>query len=115
MPAVSEAQQSFFRLVNAYKQGALKKSQVSPSVVATAKEMSRKEIADYLKLKKRNMTEGYDDDTLEPIDPSYAIYEDITMEDVLKFKAILDMLDIAPNAEGHLIMGNRRMGSYIRL
>lgn len=115
MPAKSEQQMAFFRLVNAYKQGALKKSQVSPSVVSAAKEMSRKEIADYLKLKKRNMTEGYDDDSLPDIDPSYEVYEDITMQDVMKFKALLDMLDIAPNAEGHLIMGNRRMGSYIRL
>jgi hypothetical protein len=105
MPAISEAQMNFFRLVNAYKKGGLKKSQVSKDVVATAKEMSKKQIADYLTMKKRSMHEG--DDTLEDIDPSYEVYEDITMEDVLKFKAILDMLDIEPNEEGHLIQGRR--------
>lgn len=106
MPATSEAQMNFFRLVNAYKKGGLKKSQVSKDVVATAKEMSKKQIADYLTMKKRSMHEG-DDDTLEDIDPSYEVYEDISMEDVLKFKAILDMLDIEPNEEGHLIQGRR--------
>ena len=74
--------------------------------------MSKKEIADYLKLKKRSMHD-YNDDTLEDIDPAYEVYEDITMEDVLKFKAILDMLDIAPNAEGHLVAG--RSSKYIRM
>ena len=53
------------------------------------------------------------DDTLEDIDPNYSVYEDISMEDILKFKAILDMLDISPNAEGHLIMG--RGSKYIRM
>lgn len=106
MPATSEAQMNFFRLVNAYKKGGLKKSQVSKDVVKTAKEMSKKQIADYLTMKKRSMHEG-DDDTLEDIDPSYEVYEDISMEDVLKFKAILDMLDIEPNEEGHLIQSRR--------
>lgn len=117
MPAKSEQQMAFFRLVNAYKQGALKKSQVSKEVVSAAKDMTKKEISDYLSMKKRNMYEAYDDDSLPDIDPSYSVYEDIKMEDVLKFKAILDMLDIEPNSEGHLIMGSgkRAMGKYIRL
>jgi len=74
--------------------------------------MTKKEIADYLTLKKRN-GDIYNDDTLEDIDPSYEVYEDITMEDILKFQAILDMLDISPNAEGHLVM--KRGGKYMRL
>jgi transcription elongation GreA/GreB family factor len=114
MPAISEAQQNFFKLVNAYKKGGLKKSEVSKEVVSAAKEMTKKEIADYLTLKKRNMHDiNAEDDTLEDIDPSYTVYEDITMEDILKFKAILDMLDISPNAEGHLVV-NRR-GKYMRI
>ena len=113
MPATSEAQMNFFRLVNAYKKGGLKKSEVSKDVVATAKEMTKKQISDYLTLKKRNMHNTDNADTLEDIDPSYEVYEDITMQDILKFKAILDMLDIAPNAEGHLIMG--RSSKYIRM
>ena len=54
-----------------------------------------------------------DDDTLEDIDISYEVYENIKMEDILKLKAILDMLDISPNAEGHLV--NKRGGRYIRM
>jgi hypothetical protein len=107
MPAVSQAQQNFFKLVNAYKKGGLKKSEVSKDVVQTAKEMTKKQIADYLYLKKRN------DEYLPNIDPTESVYEDITMEDVLKFQAILDMLDIAPNEQGHLIQG--RSSKYIRM
>ncbi len=82
--------------------------------------MTKKEISDYLTVKrymhtmdKKSMHTGYDEDTLEDIDPSYEVYEDITMEDILKFQAILDMLDISPNAEGHLVM--KRGGKYMRL
>ena len=112
MPAVSEAQMNFFRLVNAYKKGGLKKSQVSKEVVAAAKEMTKKQISDYLKLKKRSIN-NYDDDTLEDIDPTYSVYEDISMEDILKFKAILDMLDISADEKGNLVMG--RSSKYIRV
>ena len=73
--------------------------------------MTKKQISDYLTMKKRDM--HTDDDTLPNIEPSDIVYESITMEDVLKFKAILDMLDIEPNAEGHLIMG--RSSKYIRM
>ena len=52
MPAVSIAQQNFFKLVNAYKKGGLKKSEVSKDVVATAKSLTKKDIEDYLKVKK---------------------------------------------------------------
>jgi hypothetical protein len=52
MPASSIAQQNFMRLVNAYKKGGLKKSEVSPAVVATAKEMTKKQISDYTTAKK---------------------------------------------------------------
>ena len=52
MPSESIAQQNFFKLVNAYKSGAIPKSQVSKSVVETAKSLTKKEIEDYLKVKK---------------------------------------------------------------
>jgi len=52
MPAVSIAQQNFFKLVNAYKKGGLKKSEVSKDIVATAKSLTKKDIEDYLKVKK---------------------------------------------------------------
>ena len=52
MPASSIAQQNYMKLVNAYKKGGLKKSEVSPAIVATAKEMTKKQISDYMVAKK---------------------------------------------------------------
>ena len=76
--------------------------------------MTKKQISDYLTLKKRNnINTDNADEPLEDIDPSYEVYESITMDDILKFNAILDMLDISPNAEGHLVVG--RSSKYIRM
>jgi len=60
MPSTSESQQNFFKLVNAYKKGGLKKSEVSKSVIDTAKYMTKKDIEDYLKLEKKSAMEMYD-------------------------------------------------------
>ncbi len=60
MPSTSESQQNFFKLVNAYKKGGLKKSEVSKSVIDTAKSMTKKDIIDYLKLEKKSAMEMYD-------------------------------------------------------
>jgi hypothetical protein len=77
MPSTSEAQMNFFKLVNAYKKGGLKKSDVSKSVVDTAKSMTQKEIEDYLKLEKKSAMEMYGMDEEE--------YTTLTAEDITKF------------------------------
>ena len=77
MPSTSEAQMNFFKLVNAYKKGGLKKSDVSKSVVSTAKSMTKKEIEDYLKLEKKSAMEMYDMNEEE--------YTTLTAEDITKF------------------------------
>ena len=87
MPAVSTAQQNFFKLVNAYKKGGLKKSEVSKDVVSTAKEMSKSAISDYLKLKK-NAPEKVPNNRDMMQDP---VYEDITLEDLYKFQALMEL------------------------
>ena len=83
MPSTSEAQKNFFSLVNAYKKGGLKKSEVSKSVVDTAKYMTKKEIEDYLKLDKsaRNMHYGIP-----------AEDEAITLEDIMEFLDVIEAL-----------------------
>ena len=75
--------------------------------------MTKKQISDYLTLKKRNNINTDNADTLPNIESDYSVYEDITMEDILKFQAILDMLDIAPDEKGHLIQS--RGSKYIRM
>ena len=76
--------------------------------------MTKKQISDYLTLKKRNNIDNTDNaDTLPNIESDYSVYEDITMEDILKFQAILDMLDIAPDEKGILVQS--RSSKYIRM
>ena len=89
MPAVSQAQQNFFKLVNAYKKGGLKKSEVSKDVVATAKEMSKSAISDYLKLKKDAPEKVPSNRTMMEDN----VYEDITLEDLYKFQALMELYD----------------------
>ena len=89
MPAVSQAQQNFFKLVNAYKKGGLKKSEVSKDVVATAKEMSKSAISDYLKLKKDAPEKVSSNRTMMEDN----VYEDITLEDLYKFQALMELYD----------------------
>lgn len=86
MPAVSIAQQNFFKLVNAYKKGGLKKSEVSKDVVATAKSLTKKDIEDYLKVKK-NAPDKIESksDISSPSDTP-----DITEQDILEFAAYIN-------------------------
>lgn len=95
MPAVSQAQQNFFKLVNAYKKGGLKKSEVSKEIVSTAKEMTKKQIGDYLDLKK-NAPDKMPSNRDIMQDP---VYEDITLEDLYKFQALMDLYDQQDNTD----------------
>ena len=47
MPSVSKKQQNFFRIVKAYKDGKIKKKDVSKSVVDAAKGMTKKQISHF--------------------------------------------------------------------
>lgn len=85
MPAVSIAQQNFFKLVNAYKKGGLKKSEVSKDVVATAKSLTKKDIEDYLKVKK-NAPDKVESKSMDT--PSSNT--DITEQDILEFAAYIN-------------------------
>ena len=83
MPSTSESQQNFFKLVNAYKKGGLKKSEVTKSVIDTAKYMTKKDIEDYLKLEKKSAMEMYDMNEEE--------YTTLSTDDINKFiQFILD-------------------------
>jgi hypothetical protein len=111
MPATSIAQQNFFKLVNAYKKGGLKKSEVSKDVVAAAKEMNKKQISDFLKVKKNapdvapsNMRMDLSIVNDPNIDPS--MYEDITLEDLYKFEKLMELYDTQYNS---------RTNKYIKL
>jgi len=86
MPAVSIAQQNFFKLVNAYKKGGLKKSEVSKDIVATAKSLTKKDIEDYLKVKKN----APDKVESKSMDTSPSSNTDITVDDALEFLAYID-------------------------
>ena len=86
MPAVSIAQQNFFKLVNAYKKGGLKKSEVSKDVVATAKSLTKKDIEDYLKVKKN----APDKVESKSINESPSDIPDITEEDVYELLSYID-------------------------
>jgi len=111
MPATSIAQQNFFKLVNAYKKGGLKKSEVSKEVVSAAKEMTKKQIGDYLKVKKNapdtapsNMRMDASVINDPNIDPTE--YEDITLEDLYKFEKLMNLYDT---------QNNSRSKKYIRM
>jgi hypothetical protein len=77
MPSTSESQQNFFKLVNAYKKGGLKKSEVTKPVIDTAKYMTKKDIEDYLKLEKKSAMEMYDMNEEE--------YTTLSTDDINKF------------------------------
>lgn len=47
MPSVSRKQQNFFRLVKAYKNGKIKKKDVSQSIVDAANGMTKKQISHF--------------------------------------------------------------------
>jgi len=111
MPATSIAQQNFFKLVNAYKKGGLKKSEVSKEVVSAAKEMTKKQIGDYLKVKKNAPDVSPSNNRMDAnilndpnIDPT--IYEDITLEDLYKFEKLMELYDT---------QNNTRSKKYIRM
>jgi len=86
MPAVSIAQQNFFKLVNAYKKGGLKKSEVSKDIVATAKSLTKKDIEDYLKVKKN----APDKVESKSIDISPSSKDSITEQDVYELLSYID-------------------------
>ena len=107
MPATSIAQQNFFKLVNAYKKGGLKKSEVSKEVVSAAKELTKKQIGDFLKVKKNarsNMRMEPSMVEYEDIDPEE--YSDITLEDLYKFQILMELYDM---------QNNSRNKNYIKL
>jgi hypothetical protein len=91
MPASSVAQQNFMRLVYAYKTGGLKKSEVSPQIVATAKEMTKKQIDDYTTAKKN----APDKAPMARQDmPEASIdVEGISLQDLIGFLAQLDKME----------------------
>ena len=91
MPASSIAQQNFMRLVNAYKKGGLKKSEVSPQVVATAKEMTKKQIEDYTTAKK-NAPDKAPMARQDMPEASVEI-EDISLKDLIGFLAELEKME----------------------
>jgi len=49
MPAVSKAQENFFRLVNAVQKGALKRKQVGADVWKAAQTMKQSSVQDFMK------------------------------------------------------------------
>ena len=104
MPAVSQKQAALFRLVNAYKAGALKKKDVSPQVVAMAKDLTKKQVSDYITAKKNapetvaaareDMPSSGSMDTAMPDLPTASIeVEDIAIEDLLAFLEYLVQLE----------------------
>lgn len=110
MPATSISQQNFFKLVNAYKKGGLKKSEVSKDIISAAKEMTKKQIGDYLKLKKNAPDTAPSNNRMDAsmmdmnIDPSE--YSDITLEDLYKFEKLMNLYDT---------QNNSRSKKYIRM
>ena len=111
MPATSISQQNFFKLVNAYKKGGLKKSEVSKEVVSAAKEMTKKQIGDYLKVKKNAPDASPSNNRIDAnilndpnIDPSE--YNDITLEDLYKFEKLMNL---------YIAQNNSRSKKYIRM
>ena len=90
MPATSIAQQNFMRLVYAYKQGGLKKSEVSPAVVKTAKEMTKKQIEDYTTAKKNAPDKA--PMARNGVESSIEI-EGITLTDLQEFLKYLESVD----------------------
>jgi hypothetical protein len=88
MPSISQSQQNYMQLVNAYKNKALKKSDVTPSVVATAKSMTQKQIDDMLKVKKNAPEKA----PMARADGSIEI-SDISIEDLMGFLAYLESMD----------------------
>ena len=111
MPATSISQQNFFKLVNAYKKGGLKKSEVSKDIVSAAKEMTKKQIGDYLKVKKNAPDKAPSNMRMDAsiindpnIDPSE--YEDISLEDLYKFEKLMQLYDT---------QNNSRNNNYIKL
>ena len=90
MPAVSQAQANLFRLVNAYKQKALTKKDVSPQVVAMAKDLTKKQISDYMVAKKGAPDKAPMARTgMEGVDTSIEI-EGITLTDLQEFLKYLE-------------------------
>lgn len=78
MPSVSKKQQNFFRLVRLVKDGKIKKSEVSDSIVKAADGMSKKDISDFAdhlkkkKKRKKKVNESYLEDVY--YDTGYDIY-----------------------------------------
>ena len=101
MPATSISQQNFFKLVNAYKKGGLKKSEVSKDIVSAAKEMTKKQIGDYLKVKKNAPDTAPSNNRMDA-----SMYEDITLEDLYKFEKLMQLYDT---------QNNSRSKKYIRM
>ena len=84
---------------------------MSKQVVSAAKEMTKKQIGDYLKVKKNAPDAAHSNNRMESsmiedssIDPSE--YIDITLEDLYKFEKLMELYDT---------QNNSRSKKYIRM
>jgi len=79
---------------------------VSKDIISAAKEMTKKQIGDYLKLKKNAPSNNRMDASMMDanIDPSE--YSDITLEDLYKFEKLMNLYDT---------QNNSRSKKYIRM
>jgi hypothetical protein len=84
---------------------------VSKEVVSAAKELTKKQISDFLKVKKGAPDTAPSNMRMEPsmveyedIDPTE--YEDITLEDLYKFQILMELYDM---------QNNSRYKNYIKL